>query len=80
MYRYTVWPGVYSFKDEVALFILYIKEQFTGIVKKIKKTEEAIEEQRLLKRICVKCLVAQVFVKSEVFRSFCFEIDKNVLM
>ena len=44
MYRYTVWPCVYSFKDEVSLFILYIKEQFTGIVKKIKKTEEAIEE------------------------------------
>ena len=44
MYRYTVWPGVYSFKEEVSLFILYIKEQFTEMMKKIKKTEEAIEE------------------------------------
>lgn len=44
MYRYTVWPGAYSFKEECSLFILYIKEQFEELMKKIKKTEEAIEE------------------------------------
>ncbi len=45
MYRYTIWPGVYSFKDEIALFLLYIKEQFGDLVKKIKRAEDAIEEQ-----------------------------------
>lgn len=44
MYKYTVWPGAYSFKEELSLFMLYIKEQFNELMKKINKTEEAIEE------------------------------------
>ncbi len=44
MYRYTIWPGVYSFKEECSLFILYIKEQFEEFMKKIRKAEEAINE------------------------------------
>ena len=44
MYRYMIWPGAYSFKEECSLFLLYIKEQFDGVMKKIKKTEETIEE------------------------------------
>lgn len=44
MYKYTVWPGAYSFKEEISLFMLYIKEQFNEFMKKINKTEEAIEE------------------------------------
>lgn len=45
MYRYTMWPGVYSFKDEVSLFILYLKDQYRDLVKKIKRAEDTIEEQ-----------------------------------
>ena len=44
MYRYTVWPGAYSFKEECSLFLLYIKEQFEELMKKIKSTEKAIDE------------------------------------
>lgn len=44
MYKYTVWPGAYSFKEELSLFMLYIKEQFEELMKKINKTEETIEE------------------------------------
>ena len=44
MYKYLIWPGVYSFKDELSLFLLYVKEQFSEVVKKIKKAEQVIEE------------------------------------
>lgn len=44
MYRYTVWPGAYSFKNEVSMLAEYIKEQFEELMKKIRKTEKAIEE------------------------------------
>ena len=44
MYKYLIWPGVYSFKDEFSLFLLYVKEQFLEVVKKIKKAEQVIEE------------------------------------
>ncbi len=44
MYRYTVWPGAYSFKEECSLFLLYIKEQFEELMKKIKSTEKVIDE------------------------------------
>ena len=45
MYRYTMWPGVYNFKDEVALFILYLKDQYRDLVTKIKRAEDTIVEQ-----------------------------------
>ena len=45
MYSYIIWPGVYSFKDEVSMFLLYIKEQFGDLVKKIKRAEKTIDEQ-----------------------------------
>jgi len=44
MYRYTVWPGAYSFKNEVSMFFEYIREQFEELMKKINNTEKAIEE------------------------------------
>ncbi len=44
MYRYTVWPGAYSFKEECSLFLLYIKEQFEELMKKIKSTEKVIDK------------------------------------
>lgn len=43
MYGYTVWPGAYSFKEEIGLFIAYIKEQVNDLIEKIEQTEEAIE-------------------------------------
>ncbi len=44
MYKYTVWPGAYSFKEEVSLFVLYVKEQCEEVLKMIEKTEETLEE------------------------------------
>ena len=36
MYGYVAWPGAYSFKEEISLFMAYCKEQ-------IEETEDAIE-------------------------------------
>lgn len=44
MYGYTVWPGAYSFKEEIGLFLAYIKEQVDALVEKIEQTEKALEE------------------------------------
>ena len=41
MYGYKVWPGAYSFKDEIGLFIAFIKEQVDDLIEKIEQTEEA---------------------------------------
>jgi hypothetical protein len=35
MYSYWFWPGAYSFKEEIHLFLEYIKEQIDDIMKKI---------------------------------------------
>ena len=42
MYGYISWPGVYSFKEELGLFLEYVKEQIDDIMKKIEETEDAI--------------------------------------
>lgn len=42
MYKYSVWPGAYSFKEEINLFVLYIKEQIDDLINKIEETEKAI--------------------------------------
>ena len=44
MYGYIACPGVYTFKEEIALFMKYIKEQIEDILVKIEETEAAIEE------------------------------------
>lgn len=44
MYGYTVWPGAYSFKEEIGLFMVFIKEQVDDLIKKIEETEKAINE------------------------------------
>ena len=44
MYKYSIWPGAYSFKEEVSLFLLYIRDYLDGLVKEINKTEAVIEE------------------------------------
>jgi len=33
MYNYLVWPGAYSFKNEIGLFIQFIKEQVDELSK-----------------------------------------------
>jgi hypothetical protein len=35
-----VWPGAYSFKNEIHLFLDYIREQINDIMKKIEETED----------------------------------------
>ena len=37
MYRYT-FPGTYSFKNEITLFLHYIREQIDALLKKIEPT------------------------------------------
>lgn len=44
MYRYAVWPGAYSFKNEVGLFLEYFKDRLQCLIKQIEETEKAIVE------------------------------------
>ena len=37
MYRYSFWPGMYSFKNEVVLFLTAIKDQIEALLKKIEQ-------------------------------------------
>ena len=47
MYGYTVWPGAYSFKEEIGLFIAFVKQQVDDLIEKIEQTEEAIDAVQL---------------------------------
>lgn len=40
MYGYMAWPGVYSFKEEISLFLEYFKEQINEVMKKIEEAED----------------------------------------
>ncbi|CCX80454.1 unknown [Clostridium sp. CAG:715] len=42
MYGYISWPGVYSFKEELGLFLKYCKEQIDEVMKKIEETEDIV--------------------------------------
>ncbi|MCI5888507.1 MAG: hypothetical protein MRZ62_03190 [Brachyspira sp.] len=44
MYGYMIWPGAYSFKEEVGLFMEYLKEQIDDLLKKIEEAEYAAEQ------------------------------------
>lgn len=44
MYGYMIWPGAYSFKEEVGLFMEYLKEQIDYLLKKIEEAEYAAEQ------------------------------------
>ena len=44
MYAYMIWPGAYSFKEEVGLFMEYLKEQIDDLLKKIEEAEYAAEQ------------------------------------
>ena len=35
MYKYTFWPGAYSFKNEISLFLLSFIEEIEKVLKKI---------------------------------------------
>lgn len=43
MYQYSYWPGAYEFKQEIGLFLKYIKEQIDIIMKKIDETDKAYQ-------------------------------------
>lgn len=38
MYKYSFWPGTYSFKNEITFFLNALKEQIEAILKKIEET------------------------------------------
>lgn len=42
MYGYISWPGVYNFKEEIGLFMIYLKEQIEDVLKKIEETEDEL--------------------------------------
>lgn len=44
MYKYSIWPGAYSFKEEVSLFLLFLRDKLDELVKEINKAEAVIEE------------------------------------
>lgn len=45
MYQYTMWPGAYSFKEEIGLFLNYFKKQLRNLIEEIERTEKAIEQK-----------------------------------
>lgn len=42
MYYSSVWPGAYSFKSEIKLFIQYMKRQFDALLIRIEKVESQL--------------------------------------
>lgn len=42
MYQSYAWPGAYSFKSEIKLFVTWFKEQIDALLKKIEETEKKI--------------------------------------
>lgn len=42
MYESYSWPGAYSFKEEISLFVGWFKEFFSGTLKRIEETEKKI--------------------------------------
>ncbi len=42
MFGYITWPGVYSFKEEISLFLEYLKEEIDDVMKKIEETEDIV--------------------------------------
>lgn len=42
MYYYNIWPGAYSFKSEIKLFINWFKNQLEIINNRIEETEKKL--------------------------------------
>jgi len=42
MYQSYAWPGAYSFKSEIKMFVNWFKGQVDGLLKKIEETESKI--------------------------------------
>ena len=42
MYESYSWPGAYSFKGEIKLFVSWFKEQVDCLLKKIEDTEQML--------------------------------------
>lgn len=42
MQYYSVWPGAYSFKSEIKLFLESFKEYIETVLKKIEETEKQL--------------------------------------
>lgn len=42
MYGYIAWPGAYSFKEELNLFLEYFKTQINEIIEKIEESEDFV--------------------------------------
>ena len=43
MYESYAWPGAYSFKHEIKLFVQWFKGQFDGLLRKIEKSEQELK-------------------------------------
>ncbi len=44
MYQYSIWPGAYSFKNEIGLLLECFKDKLRLLIEKIEETEKAIEK------------------------------------
>ena len=42
MYGYISWPGVYSFKQEIGMFMEYLREQTHPVMQRIEETEHLV--------------------------------------
>ena len=55
MYGYISWPGVYSFKEELGLFLKYCKAQIDEVMKKIENKELRNEIVAAINELPDKC-------------------------
>jgi len=44
MYQYSIWPGAYSFREDIGLFLEFFKDKLKFLIEEIEKTEKAIEK------------------------------------
>lgn len=44
MYKYSLWPSAFSFKDEIGLFLEFFKEKLRELIQQIEETEKTIEK------------------------------------
>lgn len=45
MYSYSIWPGAYSFKEEIGLFLEFFKDKLRFLIEEIDKKEKTIGDK-----------------------------------
>ena len=67
MYGYISWPGVYSFKEEIGMFMEYLREQIDEVMKKIEETEDLVADKAAKVQLMIKDIVKPVKIFYRLF-------------